>query len=110
MLPRDYDLRALQAIAVVNCPISSGPANLNNLIGNILNEGLGDLSASHLNIIRRTKNYGLITIHVDLNKAFIDPRENIIIQPGDFLILQESADGSHRLCARQSIPAVEVPN
>ena len=90
ILPRDYDLRALQAVAVANGPILNAAVNGNNLSGTLLNEGLGNSSPSQLSVIRRTKDYGLITIKVDLNQAFIDPRENIIIQPGDFLILQET--------------------
>ena len=90
VLPRDYDLRALQAVAVANGPILNAAVNGNNLTGTLLNEGLGNSSPSQLSVIRRTKNYGLVTIMVNLNKAFIDPRENIIIQPGDFLILQET--------------------
>jgi protein involved in polysaccharide export with SLBB domain len=90
ILPRDYDLHAREAVAVANGPILNAAVNGSNLSGTLLNEGLGNSSPSQLSVIRRTKDYGLITIKVDLNKAFLDPRENIIIQPGDFLILQET--------------------
>jgi hypothetical protein len=76
VLPRDYDLRALQAVADANGPV--------------LDDGLGNSSPGQLSVIRRTKDHGLVTIRVDMDKAFLDPRENIVIQPGDFLVLQET--------------------
>ena len=39
---------------------------------------------------RRTPRGGQIPISVDLNLALRDPRERILIQPGDILILQET--------------------
>ena len=53
-------------------------------------DDLGNTSARRLSIVRRTESHGLVTILVDLKKASADPRENIIIQPGDFLVLQET--------------------
>jgi hypothetical protein len=43
-----------------------------------------------LTIIRKTPKGGQITIRVDLNRAAQDRRERVLVQPGDFLILQES--------------------
>jgi hypothetical protein len=88
VLPRDYDLRAVQAVALANGPIVNG-LGVNNLSGTILQDDLGNTSARRLSIVRRTESHGLVTILVDLKKASADPRENIIIQPGDLLVLQE---------------------
>jgi protein involved in polysaccharide export with SLBB domain len=90
VLPRDYDLRAIQAVAVANGPILNAAVNGSNLSGTLLNEGLGNSSPSALSIVRTTKDYGTVVIKVDFNKAFVDARENIIIQPGDILTLQET--------------------
>jgi hypothetical protein len=42
--------------------------------------------------VRKTKDCGQITILVNLNRALRDPRERILVQEGDFLILQQSVD------------------
>jgi hypothetical protein len=41
-------------------------------------------------LLRRTKHRGQIAIQVDLNRALNDRRENILLQAGDVLIVQES--------------------
>ena len=41
-------------------------------------------------MIRRTPGGGQVPISVDLNLALRDPRERILVQPGDILILQET--------------------
>lgn len=89
-LPRDYDLDALQAIAYVNGPLVNGSVNGNNLAGNLLQGGLGFPSPSLLTVLRRTPGGGQIPIRVELNRALRDPRERVLIQPGDVLILQET--------------------
>jgi hypothetical protein len=43
-----------------------------------------------LTVIRKTPKGGQITISVDLNRAAQDARERILVQPGDFLVLQET--------------------
>ena len=42
-----------------------------------------------MTVIRRLPNQQQILIRVDLNEAFRDLRENIIVQPGDMLVMQE---------------------
>ena len=41
-------------------------------------------------MLRRTPDGRQVNIRVDLYRALRDPRENIIIEPGDMLILQET--------------------
>jgi hypothetical protein len=89
-LPRDYDLRVREAIGIGGAPIINGGVNQNNLSGNIIASGLGSPSPSQVTVVRRTKDGGQVKIIVNLNRAFNNPRENIIVQPGDFLILQET--------------------
>ena len=41
-------------------------------------------------MLRRTAGGGQLTIKVDLNQAMRDPRENLLVQTGDVLLLQET--------------------
>jgi len=93
-IPRDFDLDVVKAVALVQGPFVNGGFNTNNLTGSILNtaNGVGFASPSQLTVLRRTKNGGQIPIRVSLNRALRDPRERILVQPGDILILQETLD------------------
>jgi hypothetical protein len=90
LLPRDFDMRAVDAVALAGGPLVNGGVTQNNLSGAIVASGLGSPSPSQLTVVRRTQHYGQVAIRVDLNRALRDPRENIVIQPGDVLILQET--------------------
>ncbi|MCA9247238.1 MAG: polysaccharide biosynthesis/export family protein [Planctomycetales bacterium] len=89
-LPRDYDLRVVQAISQIGGPLVNGGINGNNISGSIVAPGLGSPSPSLLTVLRRTPSHGQVAIRVDLNRALRDPRENIRILPGDTLVLQET--------------------
>lgn len=90
ILPRDRDLDVLEAVARVRGVMFSGSFAVSNLSGNILLPGLGQPSATLLSVIRKLPGCGQVTIRVDLAKAVKDPRERILVQAGDFLILQET--------------------
>jgi hypothetical protein len=90
-LPRDYDLDVLEAISSVRGTFVNGAFSGNNLSGVLISSGIGNPSPSALTVIRRTPSGGQVPILVDLNRALRDPRERIIIQPDDLLILQETA-------------------
>jgi protein involved in polysaccharide export with SLBB domain len=90
VLPRDYDLRVVDAIALAQGPLVNGAFNLNNLTGATQATGLGSPSPSLVSVVRRTRDYGQLVIRVDLNRALRDSRENILIQAGDVLVLQET--------------------
>jgi protein involved in polysaccharide export with SLBB domain len=90
ILPRDQDLDVLQAVTEARGPLFNGGINFNNLNGQIFAQGLGQPSPSQLTVIRKTPKGGQITIRVDLNRAAQDRRERVLVQPGDFLILQET--------------------
>ena len=89
-IPRDYDLDVLEAIAQVRGPMANGGINFNNLAGNIVSAGVGNPSPSQVTVIRKCPGNRQISIRVDLNKAMQDPRERILVQSGDVLILQET--------------------
>ena len=58
---------------------------------------LGRPSPSQLTILRRTVDGRQVPIHVDLNRAVRDPRENLLVKNGDVLVLQEN---SHEAISR----------
>jgi len=89
-LPRDYDLDVMEAVTQARGPLFNGGVNFNNFVGNITTVGVGQPSPSVITVIRKTPNCGQITIRCDLNRCAQDPRERILVQPGDFLILQET--------------------
>jgi hypothetical protein len=90
ILPRDYDLDVVEAVARIGGPLVSGGAGLNALTGNVQSSGLGNPSPSLLIVLRQTPGGGQVPIRVDLNRALRDTRERILVQPGDILVLQET--------------------
>lgn len=94
VLPRDYDLDVVEAVAQVSGTLINGAFGGNNFNGLLIQKGIGNPNPSALTVIRKTPNGGQIPISVDLNRALVDPRERILVQPGDVLILQERAGES----------------
>jgi hypothetical protein len=90
ILPRDYDLDVVEALARVRGPMVNGAFAQNNLSGNILAAGIGSPSPSLVNVLRKTRGGGQVNIRVDLNSALRDRRERVIVQAGDVLVLQET--------------------
>jgi len=70
--------------------VVNGGVNNINFSGTLLQQGIGFPNPSLVTIIRQTPDCGQVTIHVDLNKALRDPRERIVIQPRDMIILQQT--------------------
>jgi protein involved in polysaccharide export with SLBB domain len=91
-LPNDYDLTVVEAILKVRGPLLNSGTNTSNLSGTVIQTGIGNASPSLLAVLRRTPNGGQVNIRVNLNEAVRDPRENILVQAGDILVLQESPD------------------
>jgi protein involved in polysaccharide export with SLBB domain len=79
-LPRDYDLRVVEAVAQVRS-IQHSQCNTN---------------VGWVTVKRRLPNGQQIPIRVDLAEATRDQRENIIIQPGDLIVLPEQCSGGSR--------------
>jgi protein involved in polysaccharide export with SLBB domain len=90
ILPRDHDVDVVQAVTIAGFSLVTGGVTANNLSGSITATGLGPPPPSRLTVVRRTPGGGQIPIQVDLNKALRDPRERILVQAGDVLILQFS--------------------
>ena len=87
-LPRDYDLDVVEAVIQASGTLVNGAFGGNNFNGLLIQKGIGNPNPSALTVIRRTPCGGQIPIAVDLNRALLDSRERILVQPGDILILQ----------------------
>jgi protein involved in polysaccharide export with SLBB domain len=89
VLPRDTDLDVIQAIAQVRGPLVNGGFSQNQFVPQSVGTGIGSPSPSLCTVLRQLPGKQQIPIRVDLNRAFIDPRERLLIQPGDIIVLQE---------------------
>jgi len=94
LLPRDYDLDVMAAIALAGNSIGNGPGtgNMNAGGGNVLS-GSGMMNPRGLCpptqvIIVRKVNGSQVPIKVSLSRTLVDPRERILIKPGDMILLQ----------------------
>jgi protein involved in polysaccharide export with SLBB domain len=92
ILPRDTDLDILQAITRVGGPIEISGLNTANISGTIVTPGLSFPNPTLISVIRRTPDGGQVAIRVDVDRALRDPRERILIQAKDLIILQERPD------------------
>jgi protein involved in polysaccharide export with SLBB domain len=88
-LPRDYDLKILEALTIAGAPIVNGGFTQNAFVAQAFATGLGTPSPSLASVLRTLPNGQQVTIRVDLDRALRDPRENIRIMPKDFVVLQE---------------------
>lgn len=89
-LPRDIDLDILQAVAFVRGPLANGSFSQTAFSSSAVNGGLGNPNASLVSVLRQLPEGRQLVIRVDLNKALRDPRERILVQPGDFIVFQET--------------------
>lgn len=88
-LPRDTDLDVVEAIMQVRGPLLNGGFGQAQFVANVINPNLGTESPSLITILRQTASGQELPIRVDLNNAMKDPRERILIQPGDIIVMQE---------------------
>jgi hypothetical protein len=91
-LPRDTDLNVVQAILRIGGPVLVGGVNTANISGQLINPGLSLPNPTLVSVVRETPGGGQVTIRVDLDRALRDPRERILIQPRDLIVLQERPD------------------
>jgi hypothetical protein len=106
-LPRDHDLDVVEAVSLLRGPLVSGnllisgggnapsdeqivPGASTPIVSSVVPTGLGAPSPSLLTVLRHTPHGRVVRIRVDLNRAMRDPRESLIVQPRDVLILQET--------------------
>jgi hypothetical protein len=91
-IPANYDLTVVEAVLKANGPLLNGGLNSSNLSGAVVGVGIGNPSPTLLTVLRKTPNGGQINIRVDLDEAVRDPRQNILVEAGDILLLQEKPD------------------
>ena len=85
-LPRDRDIDILEAIAIANGSLGG----FGGVSSNVFRAGAGPgnvIPPTRAIVIRKLPQGGQVLIRVDLNCARHDPRERIIIQPGDFVMM-----------------------
>ena len=82
-IPRDYDLDILGAIASAGGSIAAA-AGGTGLIGGASGSVF---PPTRVTVIRVINGYQ-IPIRVNLKRAILDPRERILIQPNDFVLLE----------------------
>jgi protein involved in polysaccharide export with SLBB domain len=96
LLPRDYDLDVLAAIAVAGGPLGGAGSGLSGIGGQGGGGGFGGggggtrggLPPTNLIVVRKLPCGGQVPIRVDLKRALLDESERILVQPGDTLILR----------------------
>lgn len=86
-LPRDYDLDVLGALALAGSGVASSSGRGGGGGGGGM-QGFGGAPPSQLFIIRKLPCGRTYNIAVDLQLAMNDSTENILVQPGDTLILR----------------------
>jgi len=94
LLPRDYDLDVLGAIALAgglvgNSGIGLAPSG-GSSSGNVGGRGTGysGVAPSQAIVLRKVCGGGQIPIRVDLNRALMDPSQRILIQPEDMIVVR----------------------
>lgn len=88
ILPRDYSIDVLEAIAMVGGNIESGGTGIGQGQGGGANVGGTGCEPTNLIVLRELPCGGKVPIKIDLAKAITDPSERILVQPGDTLILK----------------------
>ncbi|MBX3438777.1 MAG: polysaccharide biosynthesis/export family protein [Planctomycetaceae bacterium] len=94
-LPRDYDLDIMGAIAIAGGPVGSSGAVLSQSMarggGRSVGGGggsSGPLPPTDVIVVRKLCDGSQVPIRIDLKRVFDDPRQRILIQPEDVVILR----------------------
>lgn len=87
-LPRDYDLNILQALSLATSRgnMSSGGSRAVGGVSALNNDV--SISPSTAIVLRQLPDGGEVPVKIDLYRARTDLSERIIIQPGDYILLQ----------------------
>ncbi len=91
-LPFDRDITIVEALLKARAPVVSGGLSTSNLSGSFLTAGIGVPSPSLVSVIRKTPGGTQVVIRVDVDEALRDPRQNLLVQAEDVLIMQETED------------------
>lgn len=88
-IPRDTDLDVLNAVLRIGGPVLMSGINTTNIAGTFVIPGFGLPRPTLLSVVRPTQGGKQLVIRVDLDRALREPRERILVQPNDLLVLQE---------------------
>lgn len=94
LLPRDYDIDILKAVAIARGPVGASGSGLQAVGSGGGFGGFGGggnrspIPPSKAIVIRKIPGMGEIPIRVDLNRALTDPSQRILIMPEDVIIVQ----------------------
>jgi len=89
-IPRDYDLDVLGAMAMAGGSVAEaagGAAGIGG-IGGSSSGGVGSIFPPTRVTVLRTVNGQQTAIRVNVKRAVLDPRERILIEPNDFILLE----------------------
>jgi len=89
ILPRDVDVDVVEAILLAGGVMNSGGVSALNTGGRTAQVGVGSPSPRLVSVLRRTADGGQVNIRVDLSRAQRDPRERILVQAKDIIILEQ---------------------
>lgn len=93
LLPRDYDIDILNAIAIAKGPVGTGTLGGGAASTNWNGFGRGvTIPPSKAIVLRKIPGGGQIPIRVNLNRALQDPSQRILIQPEDVVIVRHTWD------------------
>jgi len=87
-IPRDYDIDVLQAMAMAGSGLGSAAGTSDN---SFRGQGAGAIFPATRALVLREICGEQIAIEVSLKRAMVDPAERILIQPGDFIVLEYRA-------------------
>ncbi|MGC3968311.1 MAG: polysaccharide biosynthesis/export family protein [Pirellulales bacterium] len=89
-LPRDYDLDVLAAISLAGGTVSSGVTQGSLSRSQFGGGGNGSsvLPPTQIVVLRKLPNGSTIPIKINLNRALVDSTQRILVQPGDYVMLQ----------------------
>ncbi len=86
-IPRDYDLDVLGAMAMAGGGVATAPGSGGNaLTGG--GGGAGGIFPPTRVIVLRTVNGQQVPIKLDLKRALLSPKERILVQPNDYILLE----------------------
>ena len=85
LLPRDYDIDIFEAMSIAGYSYGSSGSGGGGL------GGISGVAPTQLFIFRKGPDGNQVTIKIDLEKALCDPRERLVVQAGDKLLLRFSA-------------------
>ena len=89
-IPRDYDLDVLEAMSIAGTGVGSSSQSTSGggVASSVIGGGFGGATPTQLFVVRKSPCGQSVNILIDLKTAVNDPRQRILIQPGDTLVLR----------------------